>query len=247
LEKIRKSYMLLVIQLITHLGYSRYIRGLLNYDSLCVSLINMPHAARKAKKVQKRIIRISSPADDCSKIRLKTPTKPDFLRPENGRKSLVYFLEREEIPNPQGQSKLRFSAAESFRGSPCSSQDNSNEPHTRAGKGKKNGDRGIANGMGTEYTGGVNVREKCWRCGLFLAIRVAPMASVASPGYLTMVRFRERSFRKPRMALANVSFAKINNSGYREKNKIIKGCARAGKKVYDHMSSRDAPTQGTNV
>ena len=56
----------------------------------------------------------------------------------------------------------------------------------------------------------MNVREKFWRYGLFLAIRVAPVASVASPGYLTMVRFRVRSFGKPRIALANVSLAKSN-------------------------------------
>jgi hypothetical protein len=201
------------------MGYSNNlsIPGLLIYDRLCVPLIDMPHAARSARKVQKRIIRISSPADDCSTIKLKIPRKPDFLRPEYGRKSLVYFLEREETPNPQGQSKLRFSTAESLRGSPCSSQDNSNEPHARAGKGKKNGRCGIANGKGTEYTGGVNVREKWWRYGLFLAIRVAPVASVASPGYLTMVRFRVRSFGKPRMALENVSLTKINKSGRREK------------------------------
>ena len=110
----------------------------------------MPHAARNARKVQKRIILISSPADDCSKIKLKTPMKPVFLRPEYGRKSLIYFLEREETPNPQGQSKVRCSTAESLRGSPCSSQDNSNEPNERAGKGKKNGRCGMANGKGTE-------------------------------------------------------------------------------------------------
>ena len=110
----------------------------------------MPHAARNARKVQKRIILISSPADDCSKIRLKIPRKPGFLHPECGRKSLMYFLEREETPYPQGQSKLRCSTAESLRGSPCSSQDNSKAPNARAGKGKKNGRCGIANGKGTE-------------------------------------------------------------------------------------------------
>ena len=115
-----------------------------------VPLTDIPHAARSARKVQKRIIRISSPAADCSKIRPKIPRNPEVLRPEYGRKSLVYFLEREETPSPQGQSKLRSSTAESLRGSPCSSQDSSNEPTARAGKGKKNGRHGIANGKGTE-------------------------------------------------------------------------------------------------
>ena len=168
----------------------------------------MPHAARSARKAQNRIIRISSPADDCSKIRPRTPRKPGFLRPKYGRRSLTYFQEREETPDPQGQIKLRCSTAESLRGSPCSSQDTSNEPNARAGKGKRNGRCGTANGKGTGYTGGANVREKWWRCGLFLAIRVAPVASVASPGYLTIVRFRVRSFGKPRITLANVSLAK---------------------------------------
>ena len=81
---------------------------------------------------------------------------------------------------------------------------------------------------------------------MFLAIRVAPAASVASPGYLTMVRFSVRSFRKPRMVLANVSLA--NKKKIRtQKNRNMKECARVEKKVYDHKSSRDGLTKGTSV
>jgi len=137
-----RSYMLAVQHLL-----SKYIRVYL--DRLFAPLTDTPHAARSARKAQKRSIRISSPADDCSKIRLKTPRRPGFLRPEYGRRSRTYFPEREETPNPQGQINLRCSTAESLRGSPCSSQDTSNEPNARAGKGKKNGRRGTANGNGT--------------------------------------------------------------------------------------------------
>jgi len=118
-------------------------------DRLFAPLTDTPHAARSARKAQKKSIRISSPAHDCSKIRLKTPRRPGFLRSEYGRRSRTYFPEREETPNPQGQINLRCSTAESLRGSPCSSQDTSNEPNARAGKGKKNGRRGTANGKGT--------------------------------------------------------------------------------------------------
>lgn len=167
----------------------------------------MPHPARNARKAQKRIIRISSPADDCSKIRLTTSRRPDILLPEYRRRSLTYFLEREETPNPQGQLNLKCSTALSLSGSPCSSQDTSNEPKAHVGKGNKNGWYGMANGKRMGQTGGVNVREKWWRCGLLLAILIAPEASVSSPGYLTTLRRRVRSFGKPRMALANMPLA----------------------------------------
>ena len=72
--------------------------------------------------------------------------KPDLPRREYGRRSLTYFLESEEVPIPQGQLRLQCSTAESLRGSPCSSQDTSNEPDAHVGKGKKNGRYGMANG-----------------------------------------------------------------------------------------------------
>ena len=64
----------------------------------------------------------------------------------------------------------------------------------------------------------MNARENWCRRGLLLAIRVAPEASASSPGYLTIARCRVRSFTKPRIALANVSFFKNKRekSGYEE-------------------------------
>ena len=38
------------------------------------------------------------------------------------------------------------------------------------------------------------------------AIRAAPKASVSSPGYLTILREKVRSFGRPRMTLVNVSY-----------------------------------------
>ena len=82
--------------------YFKY-SALANLEPLFAPLANTPHTARKPRITHKRIIRISSPADDCSVSRLGIPMKPDDLRPEYGRRSMAYLLEREEAPNPQGQ------------------------------------------------------------------------------------------------------------------------------------------------
>ena len=64
-----------------------------------------PHAARHTKNPQKMIIRISSPAEDFSKIKFMNPCTPCFLRPGElrGRRSFTYSFVHVETPRPQGQ------------------------------------------------------------------------------------------------------------------------------------------------
>jgi hypothetical protein len=97
----------------------------------------MPHMARKAKKAQNRIMRISSPADDFSNINFMNPLTPALLLPGKfgGRKSFQYFLVREDTPSPHGQVNLLCSTAERLRGRPCWSHDTSKSPVASAGKG----------------------------------------------------------------------------------------------------------------
>ena len=135
-EKMREIY---TSHKLTRLKSSEMAAGAPILDRLVPSA-TMPHTARKAKKAQNRITRISSPADDLSNTKLITPLTPAALLPGKcGRKSLRYFLVREETPRPHGQVNLLCSTAERLRGRPCSSQDTSKTPVASAGKGKGKG------------------------------------------------------------------------------------------------------------
>jgi hypothetical protein len=125
---------------LTRLKSSEMAAGAPILDRLVPSA-TMPHTARKAKKAQNRIMRISSPADDLSNTKFISPLTPAVLLPGKfgGRKSLRYFLVREDTPSPHGQVNLLCSTAERLRGRPCSSHDTSKTPVASAGKGKGKG------------------------------------------------------------------------------------------------------------
>ena len=101
----------------------------------------IPDTARKPKEAQNRIMRISSPADDFSNTKFINPLTPAILLPGKfgGRKSLQYFLVREDTPSPHGQVNLLCSTAERLRGKPCWSHDTSKCPVASAGKEKGKG------------------------------------------------------------------------------------------------------------
>jgi hypothetical protein len=64
---------------------------------------------------------------------------------------------------------------------------------------------GMVKGSGTRSVCGTKVSLKFLRRGFDRAIRAAPDERVSSPGYLTIVRLRDRSFGKSRIVLAKVS------------------------------------------
>lgn len=125
---------------LTRFKGSAVAAGVLILDRLIPSAM-MPHRARKAKKAQNRIMRISSPADDFSNTKFISPLTPALLLPGKfgGRKSFEYFLVREDTPSPNGQVNLLCSTAERLRGRPCWSHDTSKSPVASAGKGKGKG------------------------------------------------------------------------------------------------------------
>ena len=93
------------------------------------------------------MIRISSPAGDLSNRSDNNPRIPLFLREGelSGRRSLTYFVVRDDTPSPHGHTSLEDSHAERLSGSPWSSHASVNEPDARERKGI--GRKGIENGI----------------------------------------------------------------------------------------------------